>query len=111
MVILFDHTMRPEQFLSDVGGAAGLVLGMSLATIIGVADCLIVSIYRIICRHWFTIFRKKPRVSRISQEKLEARNSYDAAMEIKDNPDLFSDHYPRFSSYNSNFWINENNKN
>ena len=33
-----------EQFLSDVGGAAGLVLGMSLTTILGIFDCFILSV-------------------------------------------------------------------
>ena len=43
-----------EQFLSDVGGAAGLVLGISLATIFGVFDCstiILMNCCRIICRH------------------------------------------------------------
>ena len=43
-----------EQFLSDVGGAAGLVLGISLATIFGVFDCstiILINCCRMICRH------------------------------------------------------------
>ena len=43
-----------EQFLSDVGGAAGLVLGISLATIFGVFDCstiILINCCRIVCRH------------------------------------------------------------
>ena len=35
-----------EQFLSDVGGAAGLVLGVSLATLVGFLDCCLVSFFR-----------------------------------------------------------------
>ena len=34
-----------ETFFSDVGGAAGLVLGMSLATIFGTLDCLVTACY------------------------------------------------------------------
>ena len=34
-----------ETFLSDVGGAAGLVLGMSLATILGTIDCLFAGLF------------------------------------------------------------------
>ena len=30
-----------EKFMSDVGGTAGLMLGMSLATVIGLVDVLI----------------------------------------------------------------------
>ena len=33
-----------SQYLSDVGGAAGLVLGMSAATILGIFDRLFLSI-------------------------------------------------------------------
>ena len=35
-----------DQFLSDVGGAAGLVLGVSLATLVGFLDCCLVSFFR-----------------------------------------------------------------
>ena len=34
-----------ETFFSDVGGAAGLVLGMSLATIFGTLDCIFTGFY------------------------------------------------------------------
>ena len=34
-----------EQFLSDVGGAAGLFMGMSLATVLGTFDCISLMIY------------------------------------------------------------------
>ena len=33
--IIIISNYSPEQFLSDVGGAAGLVMGMSVATLIG----------------------------------------------------------------------------
>ena len=34
-----------EQYLSDVGGAAGLVLGMSFATILGMFDCMVLLVF------------------------------------------------------------------
>ena len=34
-----------EQFLSDVGGAAGLFIGMSLATVLGTCDFIFLMIY------------------------------------------------------------------
>ena len=34
-----------EQFLSDVGGAAGLFMGMSLATVLGTFDCVSMMVY------------------------------------------------------------------
>ena len=34
-----------EQFLSDVGGAAGLFIGMSLATVLGACDFIFFMIY------------------------------------------------------------------
>ena len=34
-----------EQFLSDVGGAAGLFMGMSLATVLGTCDFIFLMIY------------------------------------------------------------------
>ena len=34
-----------EQFLSDVGGAAGLFMGMSLATVLGTFDCIMMMFY------------------------------------------------------------------
>lgn len=34
------------QFLSDIGGAAGLCLGMSFASLIGIIDCLLSYIFR-----------------------------------------------------------------
>ena len=43
--------------LSDVGGAAGLVLGMSLATIIGTIDCIFTSFY-----NWVRTYFKREKV-------------------------------------------------
>ena len=34
-----------EQFLSDVGGAAGLFMGMSLATVLGTCDFIFLMVY------------------------------------------------------------------
>ena len=34
-----------EQFLSDVGGAAGLFMGMSLATVLGTFDCVMMMFF------------------------------------------------------------------
>ena len=34
-----------EQFLSDVGGAAGLFMGMSMATVLGTFDCISMMVY------------------------------------------------------------------
>ena len=49
-----------DQFLSDVGGAAGLVLGVSLATLVGFLDCCLVSFFR------FFHLRKDSQKHRIS---------------------------------------------
>ena len=90
----------PEQFLSDVGGAAGLVLGMSLATLIGAADCLFVSTYRYLCglRKRRTLSRGMPSQASSTSRKtgnfkirFDGRNSYDHAMDLKNNPDVFPD--------------------
>ena len=37
-----------EQFLSDVGGAAGLFIGMSLATVLGACDFIFFMIYEFV---------------------------------------------------------------
>jgi len=41
---------RPDydkaRFLSDIGGAAGLILGMSIASILGFIDCLFIYFIR-----------------------------------------------------------------
>ena len=65
---------------------------MSLATLIGVADCMLVTSYRMICRvknggMWFSNKDPKYNSALVSHE---GRNSYDHAMEIKNNPDLFA---------------------
>ena len=45
-----------EQFLSDVGGAAGLFIGMSLATVIGTCDFIFLMIYEFVQK---TLFCKR----------------------------------------------------
>ena len=45
-----------EQFLSDVGGAAGLFIGMSLATVIGTCDFIFLMIYESVRK---TLFNKR----------------------------------------------------
>ena len=45
-----------EQFLSDVGGAAGLFIGMSLATVIGTCDFIFLMIYEFVQK---TLFYKR----------------------------------------------------
>ena len=47
-----------EQFLSDVGGAAGLFMGMSLATVLGTCDFIFLMIYESVQR---TDFYKRIR--------------------------------------------------
>lgn len=47
-----------EQFLSDVGGAAGLFMGMSLATVLGTCDFIFLMIYESVQR---TLFYKRIR--------------------------------------------------
>ena len=42
-----------EQFLSDVGGAAGLFMGMSLATVLGTCDFIFLMIFESICAKTF----------------------------------------------------------
>ena len=58
---------RPDydkaRFLSDIGGAAGLILGMSIASILGFIDCLFIYFIRCLRKifkdseqtGWFTI--------------------------------------------------------
>ena len=38
---------KVAQFLSDAGGAAGLFLGISVATVIGCFDCTICAIFQV----------------------------------------------------------------
>ena len=42
-----------EQFLSDVGGAAGLFMGMSLATVLGTCDFIFLMIFESVCAKTF----------------------------------------------------------
>jgi len=42
-----------EQFLSDVGGAAGLFMGMSLATVLGTCDFIFLMIFESIQKAYF----------------------------------------------------------
>ena len=45
-----------EQFLSDVGGAAGLFMGMSLATVLGTCDFIFLMVYESVQK---TLFYKR----------------------------------------------------
>ena len=45
-----------EQFLSDVGGAAGLFMGMSMATVLGTFDCISMMVYESIILVSFDLF-------------------------------------------------------
>jgi len=46
-------TYAGAQFLSDVGGAAGLVLGVSVATVVGLIDCIILNIAKLVIKIFF----------------------------------------------------------
>ena len=77
--------------MSDIGGAAGLVLGMSIASILGFIDCLIIylfkglayflrrlraCLYRIIWRKMIDFYRHESN-DKTMRVKLEKSESFD----------------------------------
>ena len=64
-----------EQFLSDVGGAAGLFIGMSLATVLGTCDFIFLMIYESV--HTLLSARNSKIEKKAKQRKREPKLNED----------------------------------
>lgn len=76
---VFNLVLALEQFLSDVGGAAGLVLGLSLTTILGMFDCLILSCVSVLRHGLYVTFNRSSNYFIARRKHQKAVSAYTIA--------------------------------
>ena len=86
---LFYYFKFQARFLSDIGGAAGLVLGMSIASILGFIDCLIIYLFKCVA---YLLKRVRACLYRIIWKKMVDFYRHESKIDLSTNLDQVKIH-------------------